>query len=161
MFIPYYTGQVIDSIAIEKDSEKFYRSIIIMALLLFVTAICSGLRGGIFSLVLSRLYIRVNKLLFGSILRQEIGFFDKTRTGDIVSRLTSDTSKMGEQVTVKIILCVKIIKIYSVCVNVQYFMEIDCSDFDKYTSGGRHLGCLRKIFSKAFRESSEFYCENQ
>ena len=102
MFIPYYTGQVIDSIAIEKDSKKFHRSIIIMALLLFVTAICSGLRGGIFSLVLSRFYIRVNKLLFGSILRQEIGFFDKTRTGDIVSRLTSDTSKMGEQVTVNI-----------------------------------------------------------
>ena len=97
MFIPYYTGQVIDSIVIGKDSEKFHRSIIIMALLLFVTAICSGLRGGIFSLVLSRFYIGVNKLLFGSILRQEIGFFDKTRTGDIVSRLTSDTSKMGEQ----------------------------------------------------------------
>ena len=103
MFIPYYTSQVIDSIAIEKDSEKFYRSIIIMALLLFVTAICSGLRGGIFSLVLSRFYIRVNKLLFGSILRQEIEFFDKTRTENIVSRLISDTSKMGEQVTVKII----------------------------------------------------------
>ena len=73
-----------------------------MALLLFVTAICSGLRGGIFSLVLSRFYIRVNKLLFGSILRQEIGFFDKTRTENIVSRLISDTSKMGEQVTVNI-----------------------------------------------------------
>ena len=45
----------------------------------------------------------MNKLLFGSILRQEIEFFDKTRTENIVSRLISDTSKMGEQVTVKII----------------------------------------------------------
>ncbi len=102
MFIPYYTGQVIDSIAIDKDSGKFHRSIIIMALLSFVTAVCSGFRGGIFTLVLSRFYIRVNKLLFGSIIRQEIAFFDKTRTGDVVSRLTSDTSKMGEQVTLNI-----------------------------------------------------------
>lgn len=102
MFIPYYTGQVIDSIAIENDSDKFHRSIIIMAVIAFMTAVCSGCRGGIFTLVLSRFYIRVNKLLFGSIVRQEIAFFDKTRTGDIVSRLTSDTSKMGEQVTLNI-----------------------------------------------------------
>jgi ATP-binding cassette subfamily B (MDR/TAP) protein 9 len=102
MFIPYYTGQVIDSIAIDRDIAKFHRSIIIMALLLFITAVSSGLRGGIFTLVLSRFYIRVNKLLFGSIIRQEIAFFDKHRTGDIVSRLTSDTSKMGEQVTLNI-----------------------------------------------------------
>lgn len=102
MFIPYYTGQVIDSIAIEKDKAKFRRSIVIMVAVSFMTAVCSGLRGGIFTLVIGRFYIRVNKLLFGSIVRQEIGFFDQTRTGDIVSRLTSDTSKMGDQVGLNI-----------------------------------------------------------
>lgn len=102
MFIPYYTGEVIDSIAIDKDKAKFHKSIVIMTAISFVTAICSGFRGGIFTLVMGRFYIRVNKLLFGSLVRQEIGFFDKTRTGDIVSRLTSDTGKMGEQVSLNI-----------------------------------------------------------
>ena len=102
MFIPYYTGQVIDGIAIEKNKAKFHRSIIIMSAISFTTALCAGFRSGIFTMVMARFYIRVNKRLFGSIIRQEIAFFDMTRTGDIVSRLTSDTGKMGEQVSLNI-----------------------------------------------------------
>lgn len=117
MFIPYYTGQVIDSIAIEKDEAKFHKSIIIMVVISFITALCSGLRGGIFTLVTGRFYIRVNKLLFGSIVRQEIGFFDKTRTGAIVSRLTSDTSKMGDQVGLNINVFLRnVVTVIGICI---------------------------------------------
>ena len=35
-------------------------------------------------------------------MRQEIGFFDETLTGDITSRLTSDTQQMSDQVTLNI-----------------------------------------------------------
>lgn len=100
--MPYFTGKVIDSIAIERDNEKFQRFIVVMTMVSAITAVCTGLRGGIFKLVMSRFNIRVNKQLFDSIVRQEIAFFDKTRTGEIVSRLTSDTEKMGEQVSLNI-----------------------------------------------------------
>ena len=33
---------------------------------------------------------------------QEIGYFDETLTGDITSRLTSDTQQMSDQVTMNI-----------------------------------------------------------
>lgn len=102
IFIPYYTGQVIDGIAIEKDKEKFTKAIIIMTLISLGTAIAAGLRGGLFNFIEARFTMRINNLLFGSIVKQEIGFFDSTKTGDIVSRLTSDTTKMSDQVGLNI-----------------------------------------------------------
>lgn len=102
IFIPYYTGQVIDSIAIEKDKAKFMTSILIMTLISLGTAIAAGLRGGMFTLIAARFTKRISNILFGSIVKQEIGFFDSTKTGDIVSRLTSDTTKMSDQVGLNI-----------------------------------------------------------
>ncbi|KAJ1153750.1 hypothetical protein NDU88_006508 [Pleurodeles waltl] len=37
--------------------------------------------------------------LFSSILRQEVAFFDKTRTGELVNRLSMDTALLGRSVT--------------------------------------------------------------
>lgn len=102
IFIPYYTGQVIDGIAIEKDKTKFLNAILIMTLISLGTAIAAGLRGGIFTLIAARFTRRISNFLFGSIVKQEIGFFDSTKTGDIVSRLTSDTTKMSDQVGLNI-----------------------------------------------------------
>jgi len=102
IFIPYYTGEVIDSIAIEKNKAKFMTSILIMTLISLGTAIATGLRGGLFTLIAARFSKRISNFLFGSIVKQEIGFFDNTKTGEVVSRLTSDTTKMSDQVGLNI-----------------------------------------------------------
>ena len=44
----------------------------------------------------------INKLrqkMFGAILKQEIAFFDKTSTGELVNRLASDTNLVGKAIT--------------------------------------------------------------
>ncbi|EDO45926.1 predicted protein, partial [Nematostella vectensis] len=102
IFIPYYTGLVIDGIAIEKNKKKFEMAILTMGLICLGEAICAGFRGAIFRYVASRFNIRINNLLFGSIVNQDISFFDKTKTGEIVSRLTSDTTKMSDQVSLNV-----------------------------------------------------------
>ena len=40
--------------------------------------------------------------LFGAIIRQDIAFFDKTKTGELVNRLSTDTSLIGQSVTMNI-----------------------------------------------------------
>jgi ATP-binding cassette, subfamily B (MDR/TAP), member 10 len=35
-------------------------------------------------------------MLFGSVLKQEMAFFDKTRTGELLSRLSVDTTLAGQ-----------------------------------------------------------------
>lgn len=45
------------------------------------SSVATGVRGGTFSLTMARLNLRIRKKLFKTILSQEIGFFDTTRTG--------------------------------------------------------------------------------
>lgn len=58
--------------------------------------------GSIFTIVGARVNVRVRQRLFESLVRQEIGFFDTTKTGDLTSRLASDCTKVGDQVTVNV-----------------------------------------------------------
>lgn len=37
--------------------------------------------------------------MFSSLLKQEVAFFDKTRTGELINRLSSDTALLGRSVT--------------------------------------------------------------
>lgn len=38
-------------------------------------------------------------LVFSSILRQEVAFFDQTRTGELINRLSVDTAVVGRSLT--------------------------------------------------------------
>lgn len=49
------------------------------------------LRGSIMAIAGERVVARLRTRLFSAILQQEIGYFDKTKSGSLVSRLTSDT----------------------------------------------------------------------
>lgn len=42
---------------------------------------------------------RLRDRLFSAILRQETAFFDKTRTGELINRLSADTILVGKAVT--------------------------------------------------------------
>ena len=48
---------------------------------------------------MARLQMRVNNLLFSTLMNQDVGFYDTTRSGEITSRLTSDTTSMCEGLT--------------------------------------------------------------
>lgn len=96
IFIPFYTGRVVDGIVIDKSQKDFTHAIMIMSLISVGSALAAGIRGGCFTLSSDRLNIRLRKNLFKSLLVQEVGFFDKTQTGDITSRLTSDTTTMSD-----------------------------------------------------------------
>lgn len=97
-FIPYYTGQIINHIAISPSTEEFQRAILIMVAISIVSAVTAGLRGSILIIANGRLNINIRKTLFKSLMKQEIGFFDLTETGDLTSRLTSDTTKLSDQI---------------------------------------------------------------
>ncbi|CAF4559813.1 unnamed protein product, partial [Rotaria magnacalcarata] len=46
-----------------------------------------------------RIIKRVRQQLFNGILRKEMAFFDKQKTGELVNRLSSDTEVMSNAVT--------------------------------------------------------------
>ncbi|XP_006815751.1 ABC-type oligopeptide transporter ABCB9 [Saccoglossus kowalevskii] len=102
IFLPLFTGKVIDGIVVNKDYNEFTHAITVMALISAGTALTSGLRGTLFMIVMARLNIRIRNCLYSSIASQDIGFFDCTKTGDITSRLTSDTTVMSDSIALNL-----------------------------------------------------------
>ncbi|XP_030647204.1 ABC-type oligopeptide transporter ABCB9 [Chanos chanos] len=98
-FIPYLTGQAIDGIVIHKSMENFVRPVVTLSVLAFVSSLAIGVRGGVFTLTFARLNIRLRNLLFRSLMSQDIEFFDANHTGDITSRLTSDTTQVSDLIS--------------------------------------------------------------
>ncbi|XP_071800167.1 ATP-binding cassette sub-family B member 10, mitochondrial-like [Asterias amurensis] len=49
-----------------------------------------------------RVVKRLRESVFNSIMKQDIAFFDKTRTGELVNRLSTDTTVIGNSVTTNI-----------------------------------------------------------
>ncbi|XP_074916203.1 ABC-type oligopeptide transporter ABCB9 isoform X2 [Chelonoidis abingdonii] len=98
-FLPYYTGLAIDGIVIQKSMDQFSTAVVIMLLLAIGSSFAAGIRGGVFTLIFARLNIRLRDCLFKSLVAQETSFFDENRTGDIISRLTSDTTIMSDLVS--------------------------------------------------------------
>ena len=75
----------------EKMSDINYYMII--SIVIFLAGIFAGfLRGSIFAVVGERMVARLRIGLYGSILDQDISFFDEHKSGELISRLGSDTT---------------------------------------------------------------------
>uniref|UniRef100_UPI00398E437A antigen peptide transporter 2-like isoform X1 n=1 Tax=Pristiophorus japonicus TaxID=55135 RepID=UPI00398E437A len=98
MFIPYYTGKVIDMLGSQYEHQAFLTTIFFMFVSSMGSSISAGLRGALFLFAISRLNKRVRNQLFTSLVKQEIGFFEAIRTGDITSRLSTDTALMSRSI---------------------------------------------------------------
>ncbi|GLC71744.1 hypothetical protein PLESTF_001161500 [Pleodorina starrii] len=96
--IAYLTGQMIDYASIELDRSRFTHTTLRLLLVAGLTALFTGARGGLFTVANTRLNVRLRKSLFHALLQMEVGFFDTNRTGEIISRLSADTSTVSDQV---------------------------------------------------------------
>ncbi|KAF8073219.1 Abcb9 [Scenedesmus sp. PABB004] len=105
--VPYYTGQIIDYASIDPDRRRFAAT---TGKLVGVAGLCgvfTGLRGGVFSVAMWRLNVRLRRALFGALLAQEVGFYDKVQTGEISSRLSADTTTVSDSVSLNLNVLVR------------------------------------------------------
>lgn len=116
IYIPTFTGRILDSLAEvfsgdhQNDNAEmsiwdvpgFISNVIKLLVASVLCGVFSGLRGSIFTVVGGRANVRLRVKLMDSLFAQDIGFFDVTKTGDITSRLSSDTTLVGDQVTLNV-----------------------------------------------------------
>ncbi|KAL0983813.1 hypothetical protein UPYG_G00133090 [Umbra pygmaea] len=102
MSAPFFLGQVIDTIY-SNPSEDFSASLTSLCIMLSGVFLCGGAANAarVYLMQISGQQIvrNLRVSLFSSIVRQEVGFFDKTRTGELINRLSSDTTVIGHSVT--------------------------------------------------------------
>jgi ABC transporter fused permease/ATP-binding protein len=103
---PSAAGSLIDEALNVKTGQVDLMRVDRLALLLvgifLVTAIASALRFFIFSRAGERIVSRLRVSLYESLMRQETGFFDGQKTGELSSRLSSDASLLQTTVTANI-----------------------------------------------------------
>ena len=66
-----------------------------------------GLRHYLFSVVGDRIVADLRKALYGAIIGREMGFFDANRTGELTSRLASDTQLVQNAVTTNLSMALR------------------------------------------------------
>ncbi|KAI4817544.1 hypothetical protein KUCAC02_010930 [Chaenocephalus aceratus] len=102
MFIPFYTGRVIDILGSQYQHTEFISALLFMGLYSLGSSVSAGCRGGLLLCAISAFACRVKAKLFGALTKQEIGFFEAIKTGEITSRLSKDTNLMGRTVALNV-----------------------------------------------------------
>jgi ABC-type multidrug transport system fused ATPase/permease subunit len=99
---PYFFGQVIDAAEKYEDLAKMNMAVLTMFMAYVIGSVASGFRSWLFERAGARVVARLRKDVFSAILRQDIKFFDSNRTGELTSRISSDTQVIQNAVTVNI-----------------------------------------------------------
>ncbi|XP_061886555.1 antigen peptide transporter 2-like [Entelurus aequoreus] len=93
--IPLYQGKVMDILTGPQLDSDFLSTVALLVFFSLGSCVLTGLRAGVFMCSHARLNKRLKLLLFGTLLRQEVHFFQDNNAGDLSSRLHSDVNKMG------------------------------------------------------------------
>ncbi|KAM5235025.1 ATP-binding cassette sub-family B member 10, mitochondrial [Ctenodactylus gundi] len=102
MSAPFFLGKVIDVIYTDPTAdygENLARLCLGLTGVFLCGAAANGVRVYLMQSSGQRIVNRLRASLFSSILKQEVAFFDKTRTGELINRLSSDTALLGRSVT--------------------------------------------------------------
>ncbi|MED6236234.1 hypothetical protein ATANTOWER_006215, partial [Ataeniobius toweri] len=97
-FIPFYTGRVIDILGSHYQQNEFLTALLFMGLYSVGSSVGAGCRGGLLLCAINSCTCRIKVMLFEALAKQEVGFFETTKTGEITSRLSKDTTLMGKTV---------------------------------------------------------------
>ncbi|KAK7388851.1 hypothetical protein VNO78_23678 [Psophocarpus tetragonolobus] len=99
ILVQKFGGKIIDIVSRdlrtpeEKDEalSAVKNTILEIFLIVVFGSICTALRAWLFYTASERVVARLRKNLFSHLVNQEIAFFDVTRTGELLSRLSEDT----------------------------------------------------------------------
>ncbi|KAH6568556.1 hypothetical protein BASA62_005353 [Batrachochytrium salamandrivorans] len=106
--MPYFFGKVVDAVSTPKDSMVFMRQIMIeLVIVFFLSGITGFARSLAFTLPGYRIVKRIRCRVFQAITMQDIAFFDKTSTGELISRLSSDSQVLQSALTVNISMLIR------------------------------------------------------
>ncbi|XP_037367311.1 ATP-binding cassette sub-family B member 10, mitochondrial [Talpa occidentalis] len=167
MSAPFFLGKIIDVIYTNPTGD-YSSSLTHLCLVLSGVFLCGAAANAV------RVYLMqtsgqhiVNRLrasLFSSILRQEVAFFDKTRTGELINRLSSDTALLGRSVTENLSDGLRAVAQASVGISMMFFVSPTLATFVLSVVPpisilaviyGRYLRKLTKVTQDSLAQASQ------
>ncbi len=107
MIYPQYIKVIIDEALKTKDSKSLNIAASIALVVFILQGLTSSLRYYYFSLAGEKTVMRLRSRLFSQILSQEMSFFDFSKTGELLARLTADTMVLQNALSANISMFVR------------------------------------------------------
>ncbi|EFA86548.1 ABC transporter B family protein [Heterostelium album PN500] len=105
--IPAFFGQIVQVLSASRDINTLNNSTLALVIIFLIGSLSTSIRAYLFTLAGQRFVARMRKELFAAIIKQDVAFFDQSRTGELVNRLASDTQVLQNTVTVNISMAVR------------------------------------------------------
>ncbi len=99
---PQFVRWMVDHVLSAKDYALLNQVVLGLFFALAVSMIAGNIRYYLFTISGERIVIKLREQLYRNILKQDVAFFDFNRTGDLMSRLSSDCSTLQNTVSVNI-----------------------------------------------------------
>lgn len=99
---PQFVRWMVDHVLTAKDYSLLNQVVLGLFIALSVSMIAGNIRYYLFTLSGERIVLKLREQLYRSILKQEVAFFDFNRTGELMSRLSSDATTLQNTVSVNI-----------------------------------------------------------
>ena len=99
---PRVIRDMVDASLLAKDMDKINQVSLLILAVFIIQAIASTIRYYMFTMAGERIVQSLRRDLYSAILRQEIAFFDFNKTGELISRISSDTTILQNAVSVNV-----------------------------------------------------------
>ncbi|ESO96389.1 hypothetical protein LOTGIDRAFT_214550 [Lottia gigantea] len=101
--VPMFFGKLIDLMSSAADDgtllENLKSKSSILLLIFVIGGIANCCRFYLFTVAGQNIIKKLRENVFRSILKQEMGFYDKNKTGELINRLSTDTTVVGKSIT--------------------------------------------------------------
>ncbi|KCV67740.1 hypothetical protein H696_05849 [Fonticula alba] len=169
--LPFLIGVIVDALVPVSGSgsssdfdprSNLNQAVVLLLIVATIGAITGLARASVFTLIGHRIVFRLRRDLFHAITSQDIAFFDQTRTGDLASRLSSDSQVIQNSMTVNLSMLLRyIVQIFgSVIVLFLLSWQLSLIMFSVVplvTIGavayGKYLRTLQKKFQEALADA--------
>mmetsp|Transcript_19261 Transcript_19261/g.41926 ORF Transcript_19261/g.41926 Transcript_19261/m.41926 type:complete len:704 (-) Transcript_19261:548-2659(-) len=134
-----------------------------LVLVVHVAGMISGfIRSSIMSVAGERVVARLRNTLFGAILKQEIAYFDEHKSGELVSRLGSDTALIQQATSLAVPeIVLGVVKLWT-CIGICFWISPELAGvtvalvfaiFFTCIPFGKKIGALSKSYQDALGEA--------
>lgn len=98
---------VIDSLNSAKGESVINQAALLLVLVFVVQGVAVALRSYLFTVAGERIVTKLRQTLYRHLIDQEVGFFDSRRTGELLNRLSSDTTVLQNTVSVNVSMALR------------------------------------------------------
>ena len=102
LLFPQGVRVLLDAVTNGRGESVITQALLVLLAIFAVQSVFVFVRAYFFNLAGERIVARLRRELFGALVRQEVGFFDRHRTGEFTQRLAADTELLQTLVTLNL-----------------------------------------------------------